>query len=342
MTRTLAVWLVAGLLAPSAALAQQGLRPAVEVGVDLTAGPGDGEWQSIAPRVSFNFDSRSALEAVYAPQADREGFSTLDYGIVRVKRTLVQTDRGGVFGTLGGALARRTYAPVLTRQSSLLFPPDHSINAAVGLGAERELGAHAAVRAEVEYLIGPQTRLRFGGGLTIPIGRYADRSRADDSLAVSASPAGLVRAGQTVWIVSKDGREWKGEVGDRSLRGLTIRHARGTTAIALDDILTIDGPDSLSDGLINGAIAGGSAGAVLGWIGGQAWCEGDSGCIPFGMLVVGGIGAGIGSRTGAIADSFHERRRPIYDARVPARGLNVAVAPVVARHALGLAGAVNW
>jgi hypothetical protein len=314
----------------------------VELGADFSAGPGDGQWQSIAPRASLNVSTRTALEFIYAGQAERDGFSTLDYTVARVKRTLVQTDRSGVFGTFGAALARRSYSPVQAGFSPLVFPVEYSINPAVGVGAEIELGAHVALRTEAEYLIGPETRLRFSGGVSVPLGRYPNRSRADDSLALAASPAGLVRPGQTVWISSKDGREWKGEIAHRSLQGLTIRHAGGGTSIALEDIQTIDATDRLTNGMINGALAGGVSGGVFGAIAARVWCEGDAGCIPLGAMVFGGIGAGIGTLTGAVIDSFHERRRPLYDARVSARRPSVLVAPVVGRQSAGVVGTVTW
>ena len=200
-------------------------------------------------RVSININTRSAVEAIYAPQSDRDGFSVLDYGIVRVKRTLVHTDWGGVFGTLGGAFARRRYSARPVGAVSADLPVEYSINAAIGIGAERELGAHAAPFARRPNTSSAPTPAcdsaevsPFRSGGTPTALAQTTRSRCRRRLPAACAPARLCGS------CRRTAASGKGRSADRSLQGLTIRHARGSTAIALDDILTIDGTDPCPTG----------------------------------------------------------------------------------------------
>ena len=328
---------------PAPAVAQPFARPPVEVGVDVSAGPGaDGDWGSIGPRLGLNFNARTALEISLAPQTSRGSFSSVDYGFVQLKQRLHAFDRAALFGTLGVAPSRQVFSDELARPYPASYPTSYSFGPAFGFGTEVEVGPHLALRAETQYVLSQRSLLRFVGGATVPIGRFPDRSRTADSPELAASPAGLVRIGQTVWVTSSDGREVKGEVVSRTIQGLTMRHPRGAVSVAMPDIRRIEVTDGLGDGIAVGSITGGITGGVLGWIGGLAWCEGEDGCRAFSTLLLGGLGTGIGALAGAVVDSFRDTRRPLFDAARPSAGLRVDLGPVVSSGGAGVSGTIRW
>ena len=50
-----------------------------------------------------------------------------------------------------------------------------------------------------------------------------------------------------------------------------------------------------------------------------------------------GVGAGVGSVIGALADSLHEGRRTVYES-----GASVRLTPIVGLHKAGIGGAIRW
>jgi hypothetical protein len=324
------------------AWAQTSTKPIIELGGELSAGPGaDGDWQALGARIGVNFNERTALEVAVAPQLNRDDFTRVDYGFVQLKRSLHTFDRGSLFGTLGISQSRQDFPGQYSDPFPDSYPTNYSWGPAFGFGAEIEVAPYLGLRGDVQYILSQDSLLRFVGGATIPMGRYRDRSRALDPPELAASPAGRVRLGQTVWVTSADGREVKGEVVARSLQGLTIRHAFGSVAVSMPEIRKIEITDGLGDGIAVGAITGGITGGVMGWILGGAWCEGGEGCQAFSSLLIGGLGTGVGSLAGAIVDSFRDTRRPLFDAG-SRHGLHISVAPVLAQRQAGIGGAISW
>lgn len=340
--QVLAVLVLVGGI-PSPARAQVTATPVLEIGAEVSGGPGaDGEWRAFGPRLGVNVNSRTAFEVRVSPQLNRDRFSWVDYGVVHLKRSLHAFDRGSLFGTVGVAGSRQQYSEEPRGPYAYVYPTQYAFGPAFGFGAELEVAPRLALRAEAQYILSQRSLLQFTGGVTIPLGRYLDRSRARDTRELAASPVGRLRLGETVWVTAGDGREVKGEVTSRSLHGLTVRHATGAVSVAMPEIRKIEIPDGLGDGMAVGGVTGGITGGVLGWLGGHAWCEGGADCQVFSTLLVGGLGAGVGTLAGAIVDSFRDTRRPLYDAASAAQGRTVVLAPLVSKNAVGLGGVVRW
>ncbi len=345
MTRILVLTTAFALTAaiPSMALAQSGAKPVMEIGAEMSGGPGaDGEWRALGPRLGVNFNSRTALEVSLSPQLSRDRFSWVDYGLVQVKRSLHAFDRGSLFGTLGVAGSRQQYSDELRGPYPQSYPTQYAFGPVFGFGAELEVAPRLALRAETQYILSQRSLLRFTGGVTMPLGRYVDRSRALDTPELAASPIGRVSLGQTVWVTASDGREIKGEVVSRSLQGLTVRHAMGAVSVAMPEIRKIEITDGLGDGIAVGGVTGGITGGVLGFLGGRAWCEGGADCQVFSSLLIGGLGAGIGTLAGAVVDSFRDTRRPLYDAASRAGKPTIVLSPIVSKDTAGVGGAIRW
>ena len=141
-------------------------------------------------------------------------------------------------------------------------------------------------------------------------------SRAVKTVAASFSQLrALLPIGETVWVTDRGGREMKGQVQQISASSLLLRSTGGSRELAQTDVeeITALRRDSVMNGAIIGAIAGGSAGAFVGQLG----CGDRQGANPCQTGAVAGIaiGAGIGALIGRGIDASIKGRAVIYRAR---------------------------
>lgn len=200
------------------------------------------------------------------------------------------------------------------------------------------LSSHVAFEVQTQFVI-TQARpiVRTLIGVSVPIGRFtARRERAAPTLATFSQ----IEVGQTAWVTMADGHLWKGTIVDMSMTTVDLARAGVTTSLPLADVRKIEAPDRITDGAKRGAYIGLSAGIPM-FIGSWAWCDGGSDCAGWAIAagaVWSGIGAGMGALIGAIADSFHEGRRVVYEAGKP----SLSIAPIVSRHGTGMGAVIRW
>lgn len=151
-----------------------------------------------------------------------------------------------------------------------------------------------------------------------------------------------IAEGQRVRVTDESGRTITGRVAAISQSGLMLKDGSRNAEIPYAAIVKIDRP---RDGVWNGALAGFAIGAGIGLIGIAA--EEERSCRPdewfcgasFGppasavVLMLGGIGAGIG--TGV--DALIGRKKTLYE-----RGRQVRVTPVVGRGGAAARVTVAW
>jgi hypothetical protein len=333
------------LTMPVIAMAQGAVRtPVVEVGADVSgAAQGDGPWTSLGGRLRLNFDRRTAVEGIFSPERGPDDYWQADYVTVQVRRSLHTWDGGVLFGALGATVGHHTFreVPAPGREPLYTFT-SRSLGPSFSFGTEVEVAPYLAFRAETQYVLSDDSMLRFSGGVSVPIGgRYPGRDNTESKASLARTPLAQVRSGQHAWITVADGREYAGEVVSRGPDAVTLRHRRGATSIATADIVRIDAPDRLLNGIMIGMGAGGAAGGVLGGILGDFVCESSNGCVTVGALLVGGMGAGMGSLIGAMVDGIRDNRRPVYDRSATPRA-QVTLAPVLSRDKRGVAAIIRW
>lgn len=347
--RLLAAVGVAGgvaLAGPIDAVAQNAPAPVVSLGGDLSFGP-DGEGVGphvglrLGPRLAVDVSPRTALDVSLAYALDHSGFAHVDYLFVDLRRSLVSSGRSEVFGTLGVAHSTRVIDDESFREQFPQFATnDYSIGPSIGIGTMVRVAPRLQLRAAAQFVWSEESTLRFVGGATVPVGGHpplvGERPPAPDLRAAALRP---LRPGQTVRVVLDDGREVAGQVVSLTTDSATIRSGRGAAAIAASSVRRVDVPDTLHSGIAIGALAGGGAGGVFGFYAGLGICESDVPCATIMSLLFGGMGAGVGALSGAVADSFHDDWQPAFRAGDAAR---IVVTPVVARGVVGAGGRVAW
>lgn len=339
-----ALWIVS-LVAPAMAVAQDAVRtPVLEVGAEISrAAQGDGPWTSLGGRLRLNFDRRTAIEGIFSPERGPDDYWQADYFTVQVRRSLHTWNGGVLFGALGGTIGHHTFREVPAPGRDPLYTfTSRSLGPSFSFGTEVEVAPYLALRAETQYVLSDDSMLRFSGGASVPIGgRYPGRGTIENTASLARTPLARVRSGQHVWITVSDGQEYAGEVVSRAPGAVTLRHRHGATSIATTDIVRIDAPDRLLNGIMIGMGAGGAAGAVLGGILGDFVCESSNGCVTIGALLVGGMGAGMGGLIGAMVDGVRDNRRPVYDRSTTPR-TQVTLAPILSREQRGLSAMIRW
>jgi hypothetical protein len=317
----------------------------VEAGFQVAGlAQGDGPAFVFGPRVTFNLDRHTAIDLT----ADLRTTSgpmptTLKVFFFDVRRTLAETPNGAFFATIGVAGGtRRDYNlpyypyPYPGRRTDLSYT--HTVGAFnLGIGAQRAAGSHLALTWQLQYTMGSEyAGLRAVFGATLPLSPV---KRRPDSRAERPAEFSGVPAGQTAWVTMTDGVEWIGEVLNVTTTSIQLRRADGTVALPLADVRMIKAPDSVKNGAKRGAIAGALFAIPAFFLGGEV-CEGGGGCaVAFGLFA-GGVVAGIGAVVGVLIDSFIEGQRVVFDASKP-KG-RPKLAPIVAPHALGVGGTIQW
>jgi hypothetical protein len=138
----------------------------------------------------------------------------------------------------------------------------------------------------------------------------------------------LVKPGDTLTVVDRAGQRVRGDVVSLSNSALDLAVSGTTRQFLSTEVDTIEkrGPDSLKNGALIGLAIGGGIGAA-GMIALAATAEDHPGAfVAMGVLIYGGIGAGIG--TGF--DALVEGNRVIYARSSSARS-GLTVAPILTR-----------
>jgi hypothetical protein len=304
---------------------------------------GEGPAFAFGPRLTFNLDRRTAID-LSADLRTTSGPAPTSVRVffVDVRRTLAETPNGAFFATMGvgGGKRRDTEPPYPTiypgRRTDISY--EHTVGTFnLGIGAQRAAGAHLTLTGELQLTMSSQySVLRAAFGATLPLSPV--KRRPDSRAARPAEFAG-VPAGVTAWVTMADGVEWIGEVLNVTTTSIQLRRIDGTVALPLADVRLIKAPDSVKNGAKRGAIIGALV-AIPAAFAGHEVCDGGTGCaIGFGLFA-GGLSAGLGAVVGVMIDSFMEGQRVVYDASKP-KG-RPTLAPIVAPHALGLGGTVQW
>jgi hypothetical protein len=317
-------------------------RPAVEVGVRMAAQANDrlpGVGGGV--QLSWNIDPRTAIEASvdFMPRRSSPYDDVRSrIGYVQLKRTLHASGPNRFFATMGGGggYERVTYAGYfygLVSQSRSSFR--RGIGAfTIGAGYDRTLGRHVALDVQTQFVLANSyAGIRTTLGLSVPVGRFA---RKPDTAEPRLATFSNVEVGQTTWVTMADGRLWKGRISGLSTRTLELTHANGTTLLPVADVRKIEAPDRIIDGVLRGTVIGLTAG-IPAFIGALSWDD-DPGFALMVGLGWSGIGAGMGAVIGAVADSFHEGRRVVYDAGQS----SVTFSPIVSRRGAGIGAVIRW
>jgi hypothetical protein len=142
----------------------------------------------------------------------------------------------------------------------------------------------------------------------------------------------LVKPGDTLTVVDDSGQRVEGKVSSLSASALSLTVSGKPRQFLSTDIDTIEkrGPDSLKNGALIGLAIGGGIGAA-GMIALAATADNPGAFVAVGLLMYGGIGAGIGSGV----DALIEGRRVIY-ARSGSAGSTLTVAPLLGKTRKGM------
>ena len=135
----------------------------------------------------------------------------------------------------------------------------------------------------------------------------------------------LVKPGDTITVVDDSGQRVQGKVSSLSDSALSLTVSGTPRQFLSTEVNTIEkrGPDSLKNGALIGLAIGGGIGAA-GMIALAATADDPGPFVAVGVLMYGGIGAGIG----AGFDALIEGRRVIY-ARSGSARTTLTVAPML-------------
>ena len=144
--------------------------------------------------------------------------------------------------------------------------------------------------------------------------------------AAQRDPELKIRVGQEVWVGIDGGRTLHGAVEAITADQVTIGNAQ-RAILRRGDILQVRVRDGIRDGIILGAVAGGSLAFFTGPL-----CD-DGHCTAEPVVLMAAVGAGLG----ALLDSMTSRKL-VYD-RARTR---VAIAPIIGRGRAGLGLGWSW
>jgi hypothetical protein len=340
---------------PALAQAQGGLfGPGVEIGANVAVGMpevgGDGNDASLmaGPRVTLHLSSRNSLAFFADLAASKEEFGQAwtrsRTAGVNFRRVLYETGGFSVGAVAGTGLTRRE---IFTAEQVLPGPGGPQILPAgvrssitpaftFGLGLDQRLGDRLSVQGDVLAIGGGNASgLRMQAGVSVPI-RPHPMTRSGVSSAYGTMP---LRVGQQLWVTDVSGQEIQGVISAIDDSRIEVSSNAGRQSFARGEIRRIAVPDSLVNGTVVGAAAGGaSLGAFVALIA-DALCD-SSECDNLGPTLAGvAYGAGFGAVVGALIDSFRDRPRTVFEARSAAR-LNVA--PTLGRHRAGARVGLSW
>ncbi|HZI50968.1 MAG TPA: hypothetical protein VFE29_04040 [Terriglobia bacterium] len=148
----------------------------------------------------------------------------------------------------------------------------------------------------------------------------------------------LVKPGDTVVVIDKEGRSTKGKVQNISRESLHLKSGGNVREFAQRDAVEIKKrqADSLANGAIIGAVAGGAFGSLGAIAVCNEGCDGDGGTVA----AVIGIYAGMGAAIGVGIDALIKPRRTIYRSPGQSALSNIHVAPLIGGGRRGVA--LKW
>jgi len=150
--------------------------------------------------------------------------------------------------------------------------------------------------------------------------------------------APVVRPGETIWVTTIGGKELKGKVVSSSSTSLTLKTDANAVTLGLIEVRRIETRDSLINGALIGALAGGGISA---WIGITLDRDCDGPCGNWGAITgLTAVGAGAGALAGIGIDALVRGRREIY--RSPASGRSVVIAPTISHPYFAVRLFVRW
>ena len=117
---------------------------------------------------------------------------------------------------------------------------------------------------------------------------------------------------------------------------IDVRCSEGPRTIAVPDIRTIEGNDSVGNGILTGALVGAGLGLVQGRV--QDHGSTDEWLI-YGAAYA-ALYAPIGAGLGYLIDAGTEGRRVVYRGATPTPQLTLT--PVIVRRGVGIGGVIRW
>jgi hypothetical protein len=168
------------------------------------------------------------------------------------------------------------------------------------------------------------------------------------ALAFAQAPASTLQELQprlqmndTVRVEEIDGSRVQGKVESVSGSALRIRVKGESREFRQPEILSVKKQynDPVKNGVILGAAIGGTAGAIIGVIVSDVFCDGCGNYKAGGALTVGVLGAGIGAGTGALSDWLRKGYKTEFSQSRTA-GFNVS--PIFSKTAKGVSVAIRF
>jgi hypothetical protein len=205
-----------------------------------------------------------------------------------------------------------------------------------GLGATHRLAGPFRLREDVRIAMhdeGPDLVVSIG--LASALGRDVTRRHGQSARVGQAT----LRTGQRVWIVDENGRHVDGIVGDINAGTLEVWNDSGRSTLDPRHAQRIEIPDSIADGIRNGALIGAAGLGVFGGLLSTSICECDDGTAVLIAMALSGYGAATGALVGALSDSLHVGRRAILDRPT---GATISLAPMVRGHGAGAMAEIRW
>jgi hypothetical protein len=143
----------------------------------------------------------------------------------------------------------------------------------------------------------------------------------------------LVKPGDTVVVIDKEGKPTKGKI--RSISRESLQLASGGNIREFLQRDTVEVKKRKADSLANGAIIGAAAGGTLAALGATVACN-ESHCNGGEVAGLVAIYAGLGAGIGAGLDALIKPRRTIYRSSGQTAGLQVAPVLVGGRRGIAL------
>jgi hypothetical protein len=194
------------------------------------------------------------------------------------------------------------------------------------------VGVYAAARFGAD----PYANLRFAAGLRLTaLTRSAAidvRRRAAAIRAATVPPADAI--GRAVRLSFADGVRRSGQLVSLSETDLVLRNRGRDVHYPVADVLIVETEHHTA---AKGALIGGAAGTLVGWLG---VCGGRGGeCGGQAAMLYGIIGTGAGALMGAIIDATAAKEHVVY---VAGNRVAMRVAPILAPNQRGMGLALEW
>lgn len=318
--------------------------------VELEAGHVKASQRYETPGYSFNYAGDPNRPVTTGPITYQEtlniwyGAAMLE-GRLEIGRATLWAGAGLTFGGDTGSFSITAHgcsAPAIPHFCDAFYDVSSGhvpfIGPRFGGGADVTIARGIRAYGSVNLTSTPSRLSAFQAGIRVPVSWTTQVRRASlgseplRRLAARAGDSDLrLKQGEKVWVTTNDGVVRTGHVIRLSQSAISLLVGGGTTSLDFAQIARIEKSDSLVNGLRNGAVAGGSAMAMLSTFGGY-FGGGDESANVAVALTLSAIGAGVGTLVGGLIDARHESRQPVYQAPT---GVAISVAPVVVRRGAG-------